>query len=223
MLRAIIFDFDGVLVETEPLHFEAFAHVLPAFDLELSRDDYFARYAGLSDAEILRRLSADRNRRWTPETFEDILHRKKARYGALIASGIEPLPGVADLVRRASRHWPLAICSGSTRSEIETILSRVHLCACFSTLVAAEDVPVSKPDPAGYRRALAHLKNRIPDLEPAECLVIEDSRAGILAAKAAGMHVLAIRKDYGDADSAPADQWIDSFLELTDERLVGVI
>ncbi len=223
MLRAILFDFDGVIAETEPLHFEAFTHTLPAFDLPLSRENYFARYVGLSDYEIVKRLSIDLNRDLTPRTHREVLDRKRTHYRETIDGGIDLIPGVGDLIRRASRRWPLAICSGSARSEIETILTCADLRECFKTIVAAEDVSVSKPDPAGYQLACANLKNTTPDLMETDCLVLEDSRAGILAAKAAGMRVVGIRKDYGDADSAPADRWIDSFLELTDETLATVM
>ncbi|MFQ5501486.1 MAG: HAD family hydrolase [Phycisphaerae bacterium] len=223
MLRAILFDFDGVIAETEPLHFEAFAHTLPAFDLPLSREIYFARYVGLSDTEIVKRLSRDLNRNLTPHTLREVLDRKRAYYRKTIKAGIDLIPGVGDLIRRVSRQWPLAICSGSARSEIEIILTCADLRECFKTIVAAEDVQVSKPDPAGYLLAYANLKNTTPDLREADCLVLEDSRAGILAARAAGMRVIGIRKDYGDADLAPADRWIDSFEEVTDESLTGMM
>jgi len=215
MPRAIFFDFDGVVTETEPLHHEAFARVLPGFDIELDRETYFARYAGLSDREILSRILADRGHRLSDDDCTRLLRDKDTAYRERISRGIEPLDGLLEFVEHAARHVPLAICSGSKAIEIGMILRQLGIDAMFPTIVATEDVTVSKPDPAGYLLTLSHLRATLPGLEPADCLVFEDSEAGIAAAKSAAMRVIAIRKDYPVAGTDRADAIIAGFGGLT--------
>ncbi len=215
MPRAIIFDFDGVITDTEPLHFEAFARVLPSFGIPLSRETYFARYAGLSDREILRRILADGDRGLSDDDCVRLLREKDAAYRERIRRGIEPLPGLRGFVEHAARHVPLAICSGSKSAEIEIILRQFGIEALFPTIVATEDVPTSKPDPAGYLLTLEHLRSGLPDLTPNDCLVFEDSDAGIAAAKAAGMRVVAVGNNYTPADTDSVDAVITDFDGLT--------
>lgn len=223
MPRVIIFDFDGVITETEPLHYSAFAHVLPGFDIQLSRETYFARYTGLSDREILRRILADRDIRLSSHDCDRLLRNKDTAYRERIRQGIEPLPGLRHFVEYAARLMPLAICSGSKTIEIEMILREIGIETCFPTIVAAEDVPVSKPDPAGYRLTLSRLASTLPDLAPSDCLVFEDSQAGIAAAKAAAMRVIAIRKDYPVAGTDQADAIIAGFEGLTMQSMESLL
>ncbi|MFQ5430577.1 MAG: HAD family hydrolase [Phycisphaerae bacterium] len=213
MLQAIIFDFDGVIVETEPLHCRAFLEVLPAFELPLTRETYFDRLVGLADHEILRRLLAESRRSLSSQDTERLLRMKDAAYARLIAGGIEPIPGAASLIRRLADRWPLAVCSGSKRNEIERILEQAGLLPFFPIIVAAEDVRESKPDPAGYLLALRRLRERSPVLTAGGCAVIEDSAAGIAAARAAGMRVVALRQDA--QNTADADKVVDRLDALT--------
>ncbi|MCG8407216.1 MAG: HAD family phosphatase [Phycisphaerales bacterium] len=223
MNQAIIFDFDGVIVESEPLHYEAFRSVLPEFGIQLTRESYYARYVGLADREIVRRLLADHDRRLTQDETEGLMRKKNTEYERQIMKGIDPLPGVAELIKRTSNQHPLAICSGSKRREISMILDQIGLSAFFSVIVASDDVLSSKPDPAGYLLALSQLRRAKPDLTAEKCLVFEDSEAGISAAKAAGMKVIAIRKDDLGTDTASADGTIASFLELENVDLASLV
>lgn len=215
MIRAIIFDFDGVLVETEPLHYEAFRRVLPAFGIRLSRDSYFNRYVGLADREILRRLQDDFGRTLTSDEAECLLKKKGNEYRRQFVEGIQPLPGVVEFIKQVPAQWPLAVCSGSRKAEIKTILGQIGLLEFFKEITASEDVTASKPDPAGYLLTLEKLQQSHPGLTERECLVFEDSEAGIAAAKAAGMSVIAILKNEGSADTTRADGAIVDFRGLT--------
>ena len=212
MVDAVIFDFDGVIADTEPLHYRAFREVLRGRGIDLSQAEYFAKYVGLNDATLLRRILEDRG---LPLSDADALRAQKdAAYEQLIAQGLELLPGVREFVENASVRRLLAICSGARRSEIQAILRQHELERYFSAVVSTEDVPISKPDPAGFLRALELLRERLPSLRAEQCVVVEDSLLGIQAARSAGMHVLAVlgpknhpSRIIGDRRAAEAD-WI---------------
>ena len=223
MSRAIVFDFDGVIADTEPLHFAAFREVLPEVGIMLSRETYFSRYAGMSDAEILRRVLSDQDRSLSPEQVRQLLHNKDIAYRRQIEPGIDLATGAKALTQRAARRWALAICSGSKRVEIEHILRRADLLSVFSVIVTTEDVPGSKPDPAGYLLAIARLQGRLPELGPNDCLAIEDSAAGITAAKRAGMRTLQVCQGEPSGSGSAPDTVIQSLVELTDARLEALL
>jgi HAD superfamily hydrolase (TIGR01509 family) len=192
VLRAIIFDFDGVLADTEPLHFEAFSDVLAPLGISLSRDEYFSKYLGLNDEALLRAIFAEQRRALTDESLRRLRAAKDAAYEARIERGMNLLPGVADFIRAAGARWRLAICSGARRAEIQTILRRAGLAFDMDLVVSADEVPISKPDPTGYLRTLELLQMRHSDLHAGECLAVEDSILGLRAAKAAGLKTLAM-------------------------------
>ena len=224
MPAAIIFDFDGVIADTEPLHFRAFRKVLAGRGIDLCQEEYFGRYLGLNDATLLRRLCSDRG--LALPDVSSIRELKDAEYERLIEAGLELLPGVRSLIERSAAHRPLAICSGARRKEILMVLRQHGLTDYFAAVVATEDVPLSKPDPAGFRRALELLRKESPSLRADECLVIEDSLLGIQAARAAGMRVLAVLGPVGhparveyDRRAAEADWNCESLEELDVEKL----
>ena len=223
MPRAIVFDFDGVLVDTEPLHFAAFREVLPDFGITLSRGTYFSRYVGMSDEEILRRVLSDQDRHLVPEQVRQLLHNKDIAYRRQIEPGIALVSGAEALIQRASRRWVPAICSGSKRVEIEHILRRADILSFFSVIVTTEDVTVSKPAPAGYLLAIARLQEHVPGLRPTDCLAIEDSTAGITAAKRAGMRTLQFCGGEPCGPGSAPDTTVQSLVELTDARLEALL
>lgn len=212
---AVIFDFDGVLFETEPTHCDALAVVLSQRGITLGWNEYSTKYVGLSDREILDRIGrghpALRN---TP--MDELLDEKCRDYFTRTKSGIPPIPGVANLI--ADLHAagiPMAICSGSHRPEIDRLLALAKLARYFETIVTTEDVAASKPSPEGYLLAFERLCERHPQLSANRCIVFEDAAAGIIAARGAGMHAIALRKDYGEIDSAGPDAVIESFSDVT--------
>lgn len=219
MIRAVIFDFDGVIADTEPLHCTALQSVLAAEGIHFSREDYFAKYMGLTDRAVLKRLCADLQRPLDEEQAEQLLRTKDQRYLATIAGGIEPLPGVREFVIKAVERWPLAICSGALRVEITTILGAIGLLGCFKFIVSSDDIAASKPDPAGFLRTLSFLRRVLPDLAAKQCLVIEDSVHGVKAAKAAGMRVLAVGSQGGAEALSLADMTAADLLSVTETIL----
>lgn len=193
-MRAVIFDFDGVIADTEPLHFEGLRRTLAAIGISLTAPDYYANYLGFDDRGCI--LEALRvNRRPTTEPIvQDLMQKKAAAYLASIQDHLVMFPGVREFVEEAAVVYPLAIASGALRPEIELILEQAGIRKAFRHITSAEDVTNSKPHPEPFLHALAGLNRQHggPALAPHDCLVIEDSLPGIRAAKAAGMKVLAV-------------------------------
>jgi beta-phosphoglucomutase len=210
MISAIVFDFDGVLADSETLHLRAYQQVLAPRGEQMSRADYFARYLGFDDEGVFRTFAADRG--WTIDDTDvaALIDAKTAVFESLEANADLLFPGAADCVRRMAREFPLGIASGALRHEIEVVLDRAGLRDRFRFIVASGDTPSSKPAPDPYIRAAA-LHGR----EPGACLAVEDSRWGIESAKAAGMACIGITQSYPREELAAADRIIDSLDELT--------
>ena len=196
--RAVLFDFDGVIVNSEPLHLRAFQEALAREHVELTEKEYYEELIGFDDRGAIRRVFEKRRMPLSPgtvlrlmagksEVMMDMIHRHPREFHAL--------PGVEEFVRGLWRQRPLAICSGALREEIDLMLDGVALRDCFSVIVAAEDVTVGKPDPEGYLLAAKRLGVPIE-----ECLVFEDSAAGVKAAKAAGAHVAIVGGHVAEAE-----------------------
>ena len=207
MLRAIVFDFDGVISNSEPLHFAAYQRVLAAERVALTERDYYARYLGFDDAGAFAAIGADNDRAWTPQHVAALVARKAIEFEALERHTSVLFPGAADAVRRAARALPIAIASGARGEEIRRVLARERLDACFTAIVAAEDTPRSKPAPDPYLHAVSRLAAAMGEpLAPADCVAIEDSRWGLESARAAGLRTIAVTNTYeqsalhGDAD-----------------------
>ena len=199
MLKAIIFDFDGVLADTEPLHFKMFQRVLHEDGLPLREQDYYRKYVGLDDKGCFQAVLSAHGRPASPETVRRLVERKAALMLEQITITPVVYPGIENFVKRAAGRHRLAIVSGALRHEIELILERVGLRSSFEHITAAEDIRNGKPDPEGYLHALQALNRRVA-VQASDCLVIEDTIAGIQAAHAAGMRCLAVSTTY------PADQ-----------------
>src|SRR5580700_3613292 len=174
---AVLFDFDGVIVNSEPLHFFAFHEVLKAEKIELTEDEYYRELIGFDDRGGFRHVYEKRQIPMDPKTLLRLMTRKGEVVMSLIhRRQYHALPGVEEFVRGLWRHYPLAICSGALRDEIEAMLEGVSLRDCFQTIVAAEDVKVGKPDPSGYLLTMKLLSERAKTpLKPADCLVVEDA------------------------------------------------
>lgn len=222
MIRAVVFDFDGVIADTEPLHCTALQGVLAGEGIRFSREDYFAKYMGLTDRAFLKRLCADLQHRLDEEQAERLLRSKDQRYLATIAGGIEPLPGVREFVIKAVERWPLAICSGALRVEITTILEAIGLLEYFKFIVSSDDIAASKPDPAGFLHTLSLLRRILPDLAAEQCLAIEDSVHGVKAAKSAGMPVLVVGGRSGAEALSLADMTAADMRSVTQTMLAAL-
>src|SRR5947209_9332893 len=175
--RAVLFDFDGVIVNSEPLHFRAFHEVLAEEHIELPEEEYYGELIGFDDKGAFRHVFAKHNRPLGPKTFLRVMTRKSETMMELIgARKYSALPGVEEFVRGLWRNYPLAICSGALREEIEAMLEGISLRDCFPVIVAAEDVTVGKPDPQGYLMTAKLLaENARVALTPKGCLIVEEA------------------------------------------------
>jgi HAD superfamily hydrolase (TIGR01509 family) len=220
MIRAVIFDFDGVIANSEPLHFAAFRDVLAAEGVELTDHDYYARYLGYDDVGVFRAVSHERGLLWDLDRVSALVDRKAVLLEGLERGGSILFPGADQAIRRLAASLPLAIASGALRLEILRILDRAGLTQCFGAIVAAEDSPAGKPAPDPYLRAVDRLSAASGQrLAPAECVAVEDSHWGLESARAAGLRTVAITHTYPASALGAADLLIDHLDRLTIEEL----
>jgi len=212
MLRAVLFDFDGVIVLSEPLHYAAYAEVFAARGVELTERDYYRRYLSHTDREVIDRIVEDSGRLDLRREKEALFRDKVAAMARRIDEGVPLCAGVETFVETAASRWTLAIVSAAIRSEIESILERARLRRFFAAIVSAEDVRAGKPDPEGYRLGVHRLP--IPGLGANDCLAIEDSPKGIVAAHAAGLRVLALPHTRPPAELAEADFFAERYVDV---------
>lgn len=191
-LKALIFDFDGIIANTEPLHFAGLRQTLIEIGIDLTEDEYYADYLGYDDRGcFIAALTANR-RPLDPDTITRLMKRKAVAYLESVKHHQVIFPGIPEFVRKAASAYPLAIASGALRHEIEYILEDAGLRKEFLHITSAEDVTRGKPDPQPFLHALNALQQRDTGLTASACLVIEDSLPGIRSAKSAGMKVLAV-------------------------------
>ena len=212
MIAAIVFDFDGVLADSEPLHLRACQEVLSTMGAALPREEYYARYLGYDDQAMFRALSEDRGWGLTPPQIATLIAEKTAALEDIMAGTDVLYQGAAACVERLASRWPLGIASGALRQEIDAILRPRRLNRHFKFIVAAGDAGASKPAPDPY--ALAAELHGVPG---ERCLAIEDSRWGIESAKAAGMWCVAITHTYPVAELMAADTIVSSLDDITVE------
>lgn len=186
MTGAVLFDFNGVLVDDEAQHCEALQRVLADEGITLTREQYYANYLGLDDrtgfAEAYRRA----NRTLTTELMEHLVNLKSRLYLQLVANSLQIVPGAREFVLDAGKRFRLGIVSGALRREIDHVLGQIRLADRFEIIIAAGDVLRCKPDPAPYLAAHQAFNERQP-IALSGCVVIEDSLHGLDAARAAGM------------------------------------
>jgi beta-phosphoglucomutase len=216
MLRAIVFDFDGVIANSEPLHFRGFCDVLAVEGVVLTEAIYYSHYLGYDDVGAFERIGVDHGVEWTRNQIDGLVARKAIRLEELERDVSVLFPGAADAVQRAAAAMPIAIASGARGAEIRRLLEREQLIDCFTAIVSAEDTAVSKPAPDPYLRALALLAASLGGhLAAADCVAIEDSHWGLQSAKAAGMRTVAVTNTYpAVALAASADLVITSLESL---------
>jgi beta-phosphoglucomutase len=213
VLRAIVFDFDGVIANSEPLHFRGYRDVLAEEGIALTEHDYYTRYLGFDDVGAFEAIGRMAGATWTRARIGELVARKALRLEELERDVSVLFPGAADAIRRAAAMMPIAIASGARGEEIRRVLVRERLVASFSAIVAAEDTPISKPAPDPYLHALTLLRSGCADLQAAQCVAIEDSHWGLESARAAGMRTVAVTNTY-PVDELVADLTISTLENL---------
>ena len=223
MLRAVIFDFNGIIVDDEPIHFELFQRVFAEEGIDLSKDAYYARYLGFDDRGAFSFGFREHQRPLSHEKLEELIDRKAVYYQEAIRNHVAIFPGVKELVADLANNLPLAVASGALRHEIETILAAAGLIDHFSAIVSAEDVERGKPEPDIFLKALATLNARTADaIQAGQCVVIEDSKEGIKGARRAGMKCLAVTNSHPAELLGEADTIVDSLKEVGLARLADL-
>ena len=212
MLAAVIFDFDGIIVDTEPLHYKAFQEILVPLGLGYGWDDYLGHYIGFDDRDAFREVFRINGRVLSAEELQRLIGEKADAFQKIIASGVDPYPGVVELISSLSGRLPVGLCSGALRSDIEPILAQLGLSSAFDSVVTADEVLASKPDPESYALAVHRLAETFPGrpIIPSACLAIEDTPAGIASATGAGLKVLAVSNSYPPERLCSAARVVDS-------------
>jgi len=217
MLGAVIFDFDGVITDSEILHFRAFNEVLSRYGIEITLKDYYKDYLGLTDLDLLKLLAGKGLLELGDGGIKNLAEQKKQVFEKMAKTEGRIIEGVGDFLRMLRQNdIPMAICSGALLAEIELILQESQLRPFFGVIVSAEQVRKGKPDPEGLVLTLQKLNKKRRDvIEPNRCIVIEDSRWGLEAARAAGMHTVAITNSYDAEQLCMAEKVISHLSQLS--------
>jgi HAD superfamily hydrolase (TIGR01509 family) len=223
MLRAVIFDFNGILVDDEPIHWELFRRVLGEQGLSLTDQEYYERYLGMDDRGCFRAVFKDKGRPLDDAALAALIERKAGYYRESIAHKMVVFPGVKKLVPALAASFPLAVASGALRAEIELVLTSFGLRNFFQKIASAEDVAEGKPNPDVFLKALQGINDGHgrsgETIRPSECLVVEDSKEGILAAQRAGMKCLAVTNSYPANELKSAQAVVESLEQVTIPKL----
>ena len=215
-LQAIVFDFDGVIADSEPLHLRACRQALTEEGLVLDRDEYLARYLGYDDVGMFEALGRDRGLGWTGQHVTALVARKGMQLQAMLARGDVLFPGAAAFIRAAAAEVPIAIASGALRHEIVQIVEAAGLGDLFPVIVASGDTPASKPSPAPYLMAFEQLQQALTrTIHPRRCVAIEDSVWGLESARGAGLRCVGVATSYTAAELIGAELVVDGLHALT--------
>lgn len=214
-IKAIIFDFDGVITDTEPVHMEAWLDILEHEGIAFDSAEYHANYLGLNDRDFLDAVGRIHGAKFDDIRKHELIEAKTRRTFELLEHQIPLIDGVADFIEKNSKDKLLAICSGATRGEIEFILKRLKWEKVFDPIIASDSVVKGKPDPEGYIRATEGLIDRADfALLPENVIAIEDSPKGIQAAKAAGLYCIGVGSSFPAEQVAHADLVVSNMSEI---------
>jgi len=213
--EAVLFDFDGILVDTEPMHHRAFNEVLDPLGMEISWKEYVEIYMGFDDRDAFREAFRGKGIDLDDANLAKLVAAKSRAFQNGLRNGVTAYPGAVPLIESLhAAGRPLALCSGALRSDIDPILAQLGVAHCFDVIVSADDVRRSKPDPESYALSFARLSQMYDMLltAPEKSVAVEDTSAGIRSAKGVGLRVLAVTNSYGAGELAEAD-WVVGSLE----------
>ncbi len=228
MIKAILFDFNGVIVDDEPYHHKAFTEALKNVDISISDEDYFG-LLGTNDVTFVQMISESKQKNLSENEIQTIIDEKRKIYWKLIDEKLPIFDGAVNLIKSASYKFELGIVSMARRDEIEGILERVGIRNLFSTIVSTDEVSICKPDPTCYNLGFSQIdkirtkKGKNP-MTRNECLVIEDSPPGVSAGKAAGLNVLGVTNTVSanDLRNAGADCVTKTLVDWTTDAVIRV-
>lgn len=220
-LQAIIFDFDGVIADSEPIHLKAFQRALAEEGIELTSADYYARYLGFDDVGLMESLGRDRGIALSEPRVTALVALKGEKFQELLEGGAVLFPGAVDFINAAAAEVPVAIASGALKHEILEVVEGAGVAALFKAIVAAGDTPESKPSPAPYLLAFEQLRQATGrPLDARRCVAIEDSRWGLESARGAGLRCVGVTSSYRAAElESAAELVVGGLNELTLDAL----
>lgn len=225
MLKAVIFDFDGVIADSEPLHYRAFKETVSRYGVDLTEERYYAEYLGYTDIECTQAISADFDLGLDEADIDRLMQEKTELFEHLVQAESTIIDGVCEFVGMLKQNGlRLAVCSGALLGDVELMLEGTDLADLFEIIVAADHVHKGKPDPEGFLLALQRLNEAGSEqIGPGDCVVIEDSPWGLKAAAAARMRTIAVTNSYSAEQLAGLAQKVVSRLnELTISDLQSV-
>lgn len=217
-------DFDGVVVNSEPLHLRAFQEVLAAGRQTLSAQEYYACYVGLDDAAMFAAFARDRGLDAPDSWVQQAIEAKTVRMQALLGHGSPLFPGASECIQTLAGAVPLAIASGALRHEILMVLADAGLTQCFTAIVAAGETPRGKPAPDPYERAVELLgASSSAPLDPRRVVAVEDTTQGLASARAARLRTVALTTTYPADVVSNADAVVPTLREVTLSLLAALV
>ena len=217
-MPAIIFDFDGVIVDSEPMHEAALRETLRAEGMDFSPQEYRTKYLGFDDRDICVGVARVHGRTLSDTDLGRLMRLKCQKTTEAIAAGVAaPFPGSVELLRSAAAAAPVAICSGARREEIDAVLARLGVAGLAKVITSADDVSKSKPDPESYRLTVERLGEK-----PQGCVAIEDTARGVQSARGAGVRVIAVCHSMTRSELEGANRIVASTMELTVADLLSM-
>ena len=223
VLQAIVFDFDGVIADSEPLHLRAFQRTLAEHDLTLTAADYYSAYLGYDDAGVFAAVSRDRGVALSDQQLIALVEKKGAYIQEMLKAGEVLFAGAANFIRQAAAAVPIAIASGAQRHEIEDILDATRLRGCFAAIVAAGDTVRGKPSSDPYAQAFQLLQRSHGATTPGRCVAIEDSRWGLDSARGAGLRCVGVTNSYPASELPGAELIVEGLKTLTVQMLEELV
>lgn len=221
MLKAIIFDFDGVIANSEPAHFVTFQRVLLEEGVCISRVDYLKRYLAMDDRGAFTTALTDFGKNNDPIYVSELVFRKSSYFEYYLKEEMTVYPDTIKFINLIKEQTPIAINSGALRQEIDVVLNRIGLKEAFPVIISTENITKCKPNPEGYLKALDALNKLYVELnaQPENCLAVEDSVGGIRSAITAGMKCVAVTNTYSKEYLGEATGIVSSLEELTSSYL----
>jgi beta-phosphoglucomutase len=221
---AVIFDFDGVLANTEPLHLRVYQILAEEEGFHFTSDEYYSRYLGFDDVGVFEALSRDKGLRIDGHRMAALIERKTVLFQALVRESAVLFPGTAACLRAMRAACPIAIASGALAHEITMILASAGLDGIVPIVVAAGDTPKGKPAPDPYLLAMERMSAATGRrLRPVASVAIEDSRWGLESARDAGLLTIGLTTSYPASELGQPDLVLSDIAEATPVRLGALV
>lgn len=209
MIKAVLFDMNGIIIDDEHIHELAFHETVKPFDIQLSHQDYLDCCAGKTDRAGYESIATTFNKQLP---VDSLLQQKSQTYLKLFPANKKDYPGVIELIHILSRKYLLSVTSSSSRAEVDLITKEFGMDKALNITISADDVKKGKPDPEPYLITCEKL-----GINPHEAVVIEDSQSGVASAKAAGCFCIGVTTTHSVEDLQQSDLIVDSFAKITPE------